>query len=88
MPRKPHYDWSWTKLSLKVRAEEPFCYYPGCGRPSTSADHIVPVLEAPHLRLVRSNVRGSCTTHNEGRVTGRRERKARILNSPATVREW
>ena len=85
MTRNP-YDYAWSKLSKRVRIEEPFCY--ACGAPSTSADHIVPVSERPDLRLVRSNVRGSCAKHNEGRVSGRRDRISRILNSPATVREW
>lgn len=83
-----HYDYAWTQLSKRVRLEEPTCYAPGCGAPSTSADHIVPVSEAPWLRLERSNIRGSCATHNMGRVTGRRKLKEQVVRSTTQRREW
>ena len=83
-----NYDYAWQKLSRQVRAERPVCEVDGCMAPSTSTDHIVPLSEAPHLRLVRSNLRATCHLHNEGRVTRRRQLRARVLTSPAVVREW
>lgn len=83
-----HYDHAWSRLSKRVRAEEPVCYFEGCGAASVEADHIVPIAVAPHLRLVRSNVRGSCRRHNVGRVTPMRQRLARVVNTPAPMREW
>lgn len=83
-----HYDEAWSRLSRLVRLEEPVCYSPGCGRPSTSADHIVPVSEAPWLRLVRSNVRGSCALHNMGRVRARIQLRDQVVRSTARRREW
>ncbi len=79
---------AWRKLSRQVRLEEPICYEPGCGQPSTSADHIVPVLEWPAGGLRRDNVRGSCSKHNMGRVAPRYAQMAKISRRPAEVRPW
>lgn len=86
MLRRDRYDWAWQKLRARVRVEEPTCY--ACDEPSTEVDHIVPVAIAPELRLVRSNLRGSCRRHNVGRVTPMRQRLARVVNTPAPMRDW
>lgn len=88
MRSSPYNDGAWRKLSRRVRAEEPVCWADGCGEPSTSTDHIVPVLEAPELRLVRSNCRGACSKHNMGLVAPRYALMARISRAPAEVRAW
>lgn len=53
----------WKRLSQRVRAEQPYCY--ACNQPSTSTDHIVPLDEGG--TNARSNLRGSCSLHNQGR---------------------
>lgn len=43
--------------------EEPVCRY--CGvRPSTTADHILPLSKFPHLAHVRANLAGACRRCN------------------------
>lgn len=51
-----------SALSKQVAREEPVCWlrFPGCTIRSTGADHYHPVKTHPHLRLVRSNLRGAC----------------------------
>lgn len=48
--------------SKQVAREEPVCWLrlPGCTIRSTTGDHYYPVKTHPHLRMVRSNRRGSC----------------------------
>jgi 5-methylcytosine-specific restriction endonuclease McrA len=53
----------WRRLRLRVLAEEPVCAIPGCGRPSTEVDHIVP-LAAGGAPLDRANLQGLCQPHN------------------------
>jgi 5-methylcytosine-specific restriction endonuclease McrA len=91
--RKRVYDAAWTRLSRLVRAQaggrcEVVTDGRRCPEPATSTDHIVPVSEAPHLRLERSNLRASCAKHNMGRAQRRLARRARINRSQATVRDW
>jgi 5-methylcytosine-specific restriction endonuclease McrA len=53
----------WRALRAQVLEEEPVCAVRGCGRPSTEADHIVPlVLGGPALD--RTNLQGLCKPHN------------------------
>src|SRR5262249_12696601 len=71
MPRKPPrpYDYRWKKVRLRILARDGYqCYVLGCTIPATQVDHIVPVTEAPHLRLEPSNLRSSCAKHNAGRA--------------------
>ena len=68
--RPDYYDREWTLLSKRYRAEHPTCEMQGCTAPSQHTDHIQPVRAAPHLRLVRSNLRALCLAHHM-EVTGR-----------------
>lgn len=56
----------WRQLRLRVLAEEPTCRLrlPGCTGVSTTADHIIPGSQAPHLFYERGNVQGSCRSCN------------------------
>jgi len=56
----------WRRLRAQVLREEPACWLrlPGCTLRSTTADHIIPISAAPHLRMVRSNLRGACRSCN------------------------
>lgn len=87
-PGKSEYgDRAWRELSRKVRAKAGWkCEV--CGAPATSTDHIVPVAEAPHLRLVETNLRATCAKHNQGRVQARLSRMAHLNRSIPEVREW
>lgn len=58
------YDAKWQKVRAAHLAKEPLCRF--CmerhGRPesATEVDHILSIREAPHLRLVDSNLRSLC----------------------------
>jgi 5-methylcytosine-specific restriction endonuclease McrA len=59
----------WDRLSKQVAQEEKICWLrlPGCTIRSTSADHVLPSKTHPHLRMVRSNLRGVCRSCNTRR---------------------
>ena len=46
--------------------EEPACWLrlPRCTRVSTTADHVIPISQAPWLRMSRENCRGACASCN------------------------
>jgi len=57
------YDSTWRALSKQVRNEEPLCRHclrDGRVEAATCVDHIVPISQAPDLRLVRSNLQALC----------------------------
>ena len=60
---------SWRRLRDRVVAEEPRCWLqlPGCTGDSQTADHVIPRSERPDLTMVRSNLRGACTSCNQRR---------------------
>ena len=58
-------DAEYDRMRPLVLAEEPVCWRPGCGRRSTTVDHVVPRHRGGTNE--RANLRGSCTTHNYGR---------------------
>lgn len=57
---------AWRRLAKQVIREEPVCWLqlPGCTKISTTADHIIPLIIAPQLALMRSNCRGACKRCN------------------------
>jgi len=60
---KRGYDRQWRNLRKDFLAEHPRCSE--CGRPAAMVDHIVKVRDAPHLRLVWSNLQAMCwSCHN------------------------
>jgi 5-methylcytosine-specific restriction protein A len=67
--RSDHYDNQWRVLSERLRAHNPICedcVLQGRHDPSTEVHHIVPINDAPQLRLVQSNLVCLCTScHNE-----------------------
>lgn len=71
---------AWRRLRDQVVREEPVCRlrYPGCTIRSVTGDHIIPVKYRPDLKLVRSNVRGACTSCNQLRGSGSPRRMAVI----------
>ena len=78
---------AWKKLSKAVLARDGYkCY--SCGSRATSADHIIPVEEAPSRRLDPTNCRASCSKHNYGRGQARFRQMAKINKQTATVRAW
>jgi 5-methylcytosine-specific restriction endonuclease McrA len=58
------YDYSWNKLSKQLREQQPFCSIPGCNNKDLTVDHIIPLSDAPYLRLEISNLRVLCRSHN------------------------
>ncbi len=52
-------------MRAEVLADEPFCWVPGCGAPSTTVDHLIPVAAGGTHQ--RSNLRGCCEHHNLAR---------------------
>lgn len=59
----------WRRLRDRVLKEQPLCQIrlPGCTGISTEVDHIQPRSVAPHLTMVRSNLRGACYNCNRSR---------------------
>jgi 5-methylcytosine-specific restriction endonuclease McrA len=57
---------AWRTLSKQTVREEPSCWLhlPGCTLRSTTADHIIPIVDRPDLALTRANVRGACRSCN------------------------
>jgi 5-methylcytosine-specific restriction enzyme A len=59
------YDRTWERLRNMVRAEEPLCracMLAGLVVATEHIDHIVPIREAPALRLFRPNLQGLCAS--------------------------
>lgn len=77
MPIDPRSTRAWRALRDRVVREEPTCTLrlPGCTHATTTADHIVPVIDRPDLAMVRTNLRGSCTACNLARGRGTNEPK-------------
>jgi len=65
--RSEHYnDNRWRTLSMRLRKQSPFCEQ--CGSTDRlSVDHIIPVSEAPELRLEPLNCRVLCLSYNASR---------------------
>ena len=62
------YDNKWRRLSEMVRKEQPLC--PDCEQEgkavaATEVHHIIPIKNAPHLRLDRRNLVALCHRHHE-----------------------
>lgn len=65
-PVAAHYDAAWRRLSRRIRSQVKFCEW--CGTKSNlSADHVIPISEAPHLRLEPLNCRVLCIPCNSRR---------------------
>lgn len=81
-PRKTR---AWKALRLQVIREEPACWLrlPKCTGVSTTADHIIPVVERPDLALLRSNLRGACGPCNYSRSAKPIETLDTPLRAPA-----
>jgi hypothetical protein len=57
------YDSEWNKLSARVRQDQPLCEMCAkCGIATAASEvhHIIPIDEAPWLRLERSNLMSVC----------------------------
>lgn len=60
---------AWKQLRKAVLARDPVCRTPGCGRPSSHADHVVP--RSAGGEDVLSNLRGLCQScHNRRSASG------------------
>jgi 5-methylcytosine-specific restriction endonuclease McrA len=64
------YDYAWNKLSKHLRTLQPFCSIAGCKSQDLTVDHIIPLSEAPWLRLEISNLRVLCRSHNSQKGNG------------------
>jgi len=58
------YDYQGNKLSKHLREQHPYCSIPGCNNKDLTVDHIIPLRDAPYLRLEISNLRVLCRMHN------------------------
>ena len=58
------YDYQWKKLSKALREQQPFCSVEGCTNQDLTVDHIIPLSEAPWLRLEITNLKVLCRMHN------------------------
>lgn len=78
--RDPRGTWAWRKLRDRVIDEEPTCRLrisDVCTLVSTTAAHIIPVVERPDLAMERSNLEGACRECNE--ATGTMPRHAIVI---------
>lgn len=76
---------AWRKLRDQVVDEEPTCRlrFPGvCTSQSETADHIIPVVEAPDLAMDRDNLRGSCHACNLHRLAKPLDHVTRLELAP------
>lgn len=58
------YDREWEKARADWLAAYPSCRR--CGAPATLVDHIVPIRQAPHRRLDRTNFQSLCAACHSG----------------------
>ena len=58
------YDYAWIKLSRHLREQQPFCSILGCNNQDLTVDHIIPLSDAPYLRLEITNLQVLCRVHN------------------------
>jgi 5-methylcytosine-specific restriction protein A len=59
------YDHDCFKLRAAILRANPAC---SCGEVSRVVDHIIPIRQAPHLRLVASNCRAMCKRCHDQRT--------------------
>ena len=59
-PAERGYDKDWFKLRHAFLQQHTMCCMPNCSAPATHVDHVKSIREAPHLRLVGSNLRPMC----------------------------
>ncbi len=71
---KRGYDAAWTAVRRQYLASHPWCSHEGCDQRATDVDHIVPIRDAPDLRLRWSNLRGFCHAHHSSRTLGEQVR--------------
>ncbi|NJM54587.1 MAG: HNH endonuclease [Verrucomicrobiae bacterium] len=75
---KRGYDRAWARLSKRKKEADPLCedcLDEGKVTPVYEVDHIIPIDEAPELRLVWRNLRSLCRSHHK-RKTDRDKGKA------------
>lgn len=58
----------WRRLRAECLRRQPVCVTPGCGKPATVADHIVPRSKGGADSL--ANLRGLCEQHHNQRRRG------------------
>ena len=58
------YDGRWSKLRNWYIRQHPICQWRGCTQPAAIVDHIIPIDEAPELRLKADNLQSLCRSHH------------------------
>jgi 5-methylcytosine-specific restriction endonuclease McrA len=74
-PVRPDLDSAWSRLSLRRRKAFPICEMPGCSRPSTSTDHIVPYSEGGTSAW--ANLQALCGPHHQEKTVAESHRAAK-----------
>lgn len=76
-PSRRGYDPTWQKVRLAYLMANPVCVTPGCRRPATDVDHIVPHQDGGG-RLDRSNLQSLChRCHSKKTTRDVKQRKRR-----------
>ena len=57
----------WKGLRRQVIQEHPFCQEPGCTRPTTDVDHVIPMREGGEP-YDRANLQALCHAHHSGKT--------------------
>ncbi|HXJ63170.1 MAG TPA: HNH endonuclease signature motif containing protein [Actinomycetota bacterium] len=74
-PARPDLDSAGDRLSLRRRKAFPICEVPGCSRPSTSTDHIVPYSEGGTSEW--GNLQALCGPHHREKSLAESHRAAK-----------
>ncbi len=74
-PDRPDLDSAWDRLSLRRRKAFPICEVPGCTRPSSSTDHVIPAFEGGTSEW--SNLRALCREHHAAKTLAESHRAAK-----------
>lgn len=69
----------WRRLRRTKLDANPHCEWPGCIRPATEVDHIIPLAEAPSSRYVWENLQSLChDCHEQKTLEDARRGKQRL----------
>jgi 5-methylcytosine-specific restriction endonuclease McrA len=74
-PIRPDLDSAWSRLSHRRRKAFPICEVPGCSRPSTSTDHIVPYSEGGTSAW--ENLQALCGPHHQEKTVAESHRASK-----------
>ena len=70
------YDAAWRRLRNSYIERHRFCEARNCLLLAVEVDHIISIEDAPHLRLVESNLQSLCLSHHRAKSARASNRRA------------